>query len=72
MNLPLRFLHIIEHSSKSENLNLSGNIKLGERDDMLEEFTKEEALRNRNTIKEGRELLNSLKTKSLGNLIKMK
>ena len=32
---------------------------------MLEEFTKEEALRNRNTIKEGRELLNSLKQRAL-------
>lgn len=64
MNLPLRFLHIIEHSSKSKNLNLSGNISLGEKDDMLEEFTNEEALRNKNTIKEGRTLLDSLKQRA--------
>lgn len=64
MNLPLKFLHIIEHSSKSENLNLSGNISLGEKDDMLEEFTNEEALKNKNTIKEGRILLDSLKQRA--------
>lgn len=65
MSLPLRFLNIIEHSSKSKNLNLSGNIKLGEKDDMLEEFTNEEASRSKDAIKDGKELLNTLKQRAL-------
>lgn len=64
MNLPLKFLHVIEHSSKSSNLDLSGNIGLGEKDDMIEEYTNEEALRNKNTIKEGKTLLNTLKQRA--------
>lgn len=65
MKLPLKFLNIIEHSSKSEKLDLSGNIKLGEKDDILEELTKEEATRSKCAIKEGKELLNSLKQRAL-------
>lgn len=64
MNLPLKFLNIIEHSSKSNSLNLSGNLRLGERDEMLEEYINEEALRNKNRIKEGRALLDSLKERA--------
>lgn len=65
MSIPLRFLNIIEHSSKSKNLNLSGNIKLGEKDNMLEEFTNEEASRSKDAIKDGKELLNTLKQRAL-------
>ena len=64
MNLPLRFLHIIEHTSKSDTLDLSGNISLGEKDDMMEEYTNEESIKNRNLIKEGKTLLNSLKQRA--------
>jgi len=65
MSLPLRFLNIIEHSSKVEKLNLSGNIKLGEKDDLLQEYTNEEATKSQCAIKTGKELLNSLKEKAL-------
>lgn len=65
MNLPLKFLNIIEHSSKVEKLNLSGNIKLGEKDDLLQEYTNEEATKSQCAIKTGKELLNTLKQKAL-------
>lgn len=65
MKLPLKFLNIIEHSSKSDKLDLSGNIKLGEKDDILEELTLEEASRSKCVIKEGKEILISLKEKAL-------
>ena len=64
MNLPLRFLHIIEHTSKSDSLDLSGNISLGEKDDMIEEYTNEESIKNKNLIKEGKTLLNDLKQRA--------
>lgn len=64
MNLPLRFLHIIEHTSKSDSLDLSGNISLGEKDDMIEEYTNEESIKNKNLIKEGKTLLNDLKKRA--------
>lgn len=65
MELPLKFLNIIEHSSKSDKLDLSGNIKLGEKDDILEKLTLEEAARSKLAIKKGKELLISLKEKAL-------
>jgi len=65
MNLPLKFLNIIEHSSKSNKLDLSGNIKLGEKDEILEELSNEEATKSKNAIKEGKELLNSLKQRAV-------
>jgi nucleotide-binding universal stress UspA family protein len=65
MKLPLKILNVIEHSSKSNLLDLSGNIKLGEKDDILEKMTNEEATRSKNIIKEGKDLLLSLKEKAL-------
>lgn len=64
LNLPLKFLNIVEHSSKSDILDLSGNIKLGEKDDMLEQKAQEEGIKSKLAIKEGKELLVSLKKKS--------
>lgn len=65
MNLPLKFLNIVEHSSKSDTLDLSGNIKLGEKDDILEQRTKEESIKSKVAIKEGKELLVTLKKRAL-------
>jgi hypothetical protein len=65
MKLPLKILNVIEHSSKSNLLDLSGNIKLGEKDNILEKMTNEEAIRSKNIIKEGKDLLLSLKEKAL-------
>jgi nucleotide-binding universal stress UspA family protein len=65
MNLPLKFLNIVEHSSKSDILDLSGNIKLGEKDDILEQRAQEEAIKSKIAIKEGKELLVTLKKRAL-------
>ena len=65
MNLPLKFLNIVEHSSKSDTLDLSGNIKLGEKDDILEQRAQEEAIKSKLAIKEGKDLLVSLKKRAL-------
>ena len=65
MYLPLKFLNIVEHSSKSDILDLSGNIKLGEKDDMLEQKAQEEGIKSKLAIKEGKELLISLKKRAL-------
>jgi hypothetical protein len=65
LNLPLKFLNIVEHSSKSDILDLSGNIKLGEKDDMLEQKAQEEGIKSKLAIKEGKELLISLKKRAL-------
>lgn len=65
MKLPLKILNIVEHTSKSDELDLSGNIKLGEKDDILEKLTNEEAIRSKNSIKKGKDLLLALKEKAL-------
>ncbi len=65
MKLPLKILNVVEHSSKSDKLDLSGNIKLGEKDDILEKLTNEESIKSKQIIKEGKDLLLSLKEKAL-------
>lgn len=65
MKLPLKILNIVEHSSKSDKLDLSGNIKLGEKDNILEKMTNNEAIKSKNLIKEGKDLLLALKEKAL-------
>ena len=65
MKLPLKILNIVEHSSKSDKLDLSGNIKLGEKDDILEKLANDEAIKSKNIIKEGKDLLLALKEKAL-------
>ncbi len=58
--LPLRFINIVEHHHRSKNLDLSGNIALGAKDDLLEKLSNEEEIESKTTIKSGRELLNKL------------
>ena len=65
MKLPLKILNVIEHSSKSDILDLSGNIKLGEKDDILEKLTNEESIKSKQIIKEEKDLLLALKEKAL-------
>ena len=65
MKLPLKILNVVEHSSKSDELDLSGNIKLGEKDDILEKLTNEESIKSKQIIKEGKDLLLALKEKAL-------
>lgn len=68
MDLNLKFLNVVEHE-KHNDINLAGNIKLGEIDDMLEESALEEARQNKLAIKENRKLLTDFtnKTKKICN-----
>ncbi|PNV82721.1 MAG: universal stress protein [Sulfurimonas sp.] len=61
LDLTLILLNIIEHSNTSSITNLSGSIALGERDDLLHELSSEDALKNRETINHGKEVLKRLK-----------
>ncbi len=61
LDLTLILLNIIEHSNTSSITNLSGSIALGERDDLLHELSSEDALKNRETINHGKEVLKKLK-----------
>ena len=65
MKLPLKILNVIEHSSKSDILDLSGNIKQNKKDDILEKLTNEESIKSKQIIKEGKDLLLALKEKAL-------
>jgi nucleotide-binding universal stress UspA family protein len=64
MKLPIKILNVVEHKHTSEILDLSGNIKLGEKDDILEALTQEEAIESKSSIKAGRELLLTLKMRA--------
>lgn len=60
-NLPIKLLNVIEHNHNSKKINLSGNIGLGEKDDILNELVQEEAIESKTIIKQSKELLKSLK-----------
>lgn len=65
--LPLRFINFVEHDHKSQHLDLSGNIALGARDDLLEKLSNEEEEKSKSTIKEGKEVLQNILTKAKEN-----
>jgi len=57
---PLRFLNIVEHSNSIKDLDLSGNITLGSKEDLLKKFSHDEELLSKQTIKKSKELLQNL------------
>ncbi|MBW6488872.1 universal stress protein [Sulfurimonas sp.] len=61
LNLTLVLLNTIEHPNASSVTNLSGNIALGERDDLLQELSLEDAHKNRDRINNGKDLLKELR-----------
>lgn len=61
MNLPLRLLNVVEHNHNAKSVDMSGNIGLGAKEDVLEKLVKEEASDSKNAIQAGKELLKSLK-----------
>lgn len=61
---PLRFLNIVEHTSNAKELDLSGNIALGAKDDLLEKLSHDEEESSKETIKKSRELLKNLETRA--------
>ncbi len=67
LNNPLMLLNVVRHSHKSSKLDLSGNIGLGAREDLLEELSNEEAKESKTLIHNGKEILKELKEKSLAN-----
>ncbi|RXJ87671.1 universal stress protein [Arcobacter sp. CECT 8985] len=65
MNLPLKFLNVVERTYSVTNVDLSGSIALGEREDMLEELAQKEEKECKRIKKEGKELLNELKQRAI-------
>jgi nucleotide-binding universal stress UspA family protein len=65
LNLPLKLLNTVEHSHKSSKLDLSGNILLGERDDLLETLSSEDEIESKSLISQGKEILAELKSRAI-------
>lgn len=61
--LPLLFVHVVEPITSVE-INMVGNLILGEKEELLEEFTAEEEKESRQKIKEAKVLLHALKTRA--------
>lgn len=57
LDLPLVLLHVVEHTHTPSKLDLSGNLALGARDDLLEEFVIEEMDESKKLIVKGRAVL---------------
>jgi nucleotide-binding universal stress UspA family protein len=64
LGIPLVLLNTVEHPNSSSKTDLSGNLSLGERDDLLSELSEEDAEKNRETRAKGKMLLSSLKAKA--------
>ncbi len=60
LNLPLVLLNVIEHSNISKKVNLSGNIGLGSKDDLLEELANEEMNESKQLILKGKAVLKEM------------
>jgi nucleotide-binding universal stress UspA family protein len=65
LNLPLKLLNTVEHSHKSSKLDLSGNILLGERDDLLETLSSEDEIESKSLISQGKDILAQLKSRAI-------
>lgn len=57
LDLPLVLLHVVEHTHTPSKLDLSGNLALGARDDLLEELVSEEMDESKKLIAKGRAVL---------------
>jgi nucleotide-binding universal stress UspA family protein len=60
LNLPLVLLNVIEHSNISKKVNLSGNIGLGSKDDLLDELANEEMNESKQLILKGKAVLKEM------------
>lgn len=65
LGLPLELLNVVEHLHVSAQTNLSGNIGLGARDDLLESLIDEEKSESKKAIFEGKKILLSLQERAL-------
>ena len=60
LNLPLVLLNVVEHSHISKKVNLSGNIGLGSKDDLLNELANEEMNESKQQILKGKAVLKEM------------
>jgi len=60
LNLPLVLLNVVEHSHISKRVNLSGNIGLGSKDDLLVELVNEEIQESKRLIAKGKAVLKEM------------
>lgn len=60
LDLPLVLLNVVEHSHISKKVNLSGNIGLGAKDDLLEELANEEMNESKQLITKGKTVLKQM------------
>jgi nucleotide-binding universal stress UspA family protein len=60
LDLPLVLLNVVEHSHISKNINLSGNIGLGSRDNLLDELANEEMNESKELIAKGKAVLKQM------------
>lgn len=60
LDLPLVLLNVVEHFNISNKVNLSGNIGLGAKDDLLEELANEEMLQSKQQIAKGKTVLKQM------------
>ena len=60
LDLPLVLLNVVEHSHISKKVNLSGNIGLGSKDDLLEELANEEMNESKQLILKGKAVLKEM------------
>ena len=67
MNLPLKFLNVVEHSQTTKNVDLSGNIGLGSKENVLETLTNQEHEKNKCSIEFGKKILEKLEIKAKEN-----
>ncbi len=61
LDMPLKLLHTVEHRHNPQTANLSGNIGLGESEDILQNLSEDDSKQSKAKIKMGRELLGQLK-----------
>lgn len=67
LDLPLILLNVVEHSHLPKKLNLSGNIGLGARENILEELANEEMSESKQLITKGRAILKEYEKYALEN-----
>lgn len=67
MNLPLKFLNVVEHSQTVKNVDLTGNIGLGAKEDVLENLANSEHEESRSAIKNGKDILEKLSARAKEN-----
>ena len=64
LDVPLRFLNVVEHPSTVKDVNLTGNIGLGTKEDVLESLANTEHEESKCAIENGKRILEKLETRA--------